>query len=224
MGLLRGAWLVARKDLRIELRTKEITTTTTFFAAIVVILASLAFYLDRRLAAQVAPGVLWVAIAFAGLVAVSRSWAREREHDAMRGLLLSPLPRASIFFGKTLGNLLFLTVVELALVPLVGIFFPLDLALLPPVALLLALGTFGFVSAGTLFGALSVRGRARDLMLSIVVFPLITPALLGGVVATRELLGGAPLAQVMDWIRLLAAFDLVFLGAGYLLFELLVSE
>ncbi|MBX3246301.1 MAG: heme exporter protein CcmB [Myxococcales bacterium] len=223
-ALLRGAWLVAAKDLRIELRTKEVTMTTSFFAVIVVLLSSLAFYLDRNVAAQVAPGVLWVSVAFAGLTSVLRSWGREREEDALRGLLLSPIPRASIFFGKLLGNLLFLFAVEIVVVALVALFFHLEPEPLLPTIALLLLGSFGFVAAGTLFGALSVQSRARDLVMSIVVFPLVTPALLGGVVATRELFAGATLPEVVAWIQILGAFDLVFVGAGYLLFDALLSD
>ncbi len=224
MNVLTGALRIAAKDLRIEARTKEITVTTTFFAVLVVILASLSFYLDRNLAARVAPGVLWVAVAFAGQMAVIRSWGREREHDAMRGLLLSPVPRASIFFGKAMANLVFLLIVEVVLVPLVAVFFHLDMDGLPLLALLLLLGTLGFVCAGTLFGALSVRTRARDLVLSVVVFPLVTPALLGGVVATRVLCAGAPFEEIRGWVNILLAFDVVFVGAGYLLFDALVSD
>ncbi len=224
MSLLRAALLIAVKDLRIEARTKEITLVTTFFAVLVVVLSSLSFYLDRNLAVRIAPGVLWVSLAFAGLLAVLRSWSREREQDAMRGLLLSPIPRGAIFFGKAIGNLVFLTVVELVLVPLVGIFFHLESEHLGALMGLLALGTFGFVAAGTLFGALGVRSNARDLALSVIIFPLITPALLGGVVATRELFAGAPWVELTGWVQILAAFDLVFLGAGWLLFDALLSD
>ncbi len=224
MSALRGALRIAAKDLRIEARTKEITVTTSFFAVLVIVLASISFYLDPIIAPRIAPGVLWVSLAFAGLVAVLRSWAREREQDAMRGLLLSPVPRASIFFGKAIGNLIFLAVVQVVVVPLVAIFFHLDMEHLPQLVLLLFLGTFGFVCAGTLFGALSVRSRARDLALSVVIFPLITPALLGGVVATRELFNDAPWPEIAGWVQILIAFDLVFLGAGFLLFDALLSD
>ena len=115
-------------------------------------------------------------------------------------------------------------VVQVVVVPLVAIFFHLEMDHLPELVLLLFLGTFGFVCAGTLFGALSVRSRARDLALSVVIFPLITPALLGGVVATRELFNGAPWGEIAGWIQILVAFDLVFLGAGFLLFDALLAD
>ena len=222
---LQAAMLVAGKDLRIELRTKEITTSTGLFAVLVVVLASLSFYIDPQTAPSLAPGVLWIAITFAGILAMGRTWAREREQDALRGLLLSPIPRSGIYLGKTAGSFLFLTAVEVVLVPLVALFFHVDLVpVIGPLLLLLFLGTVGFVSAGTLFATMSVRTRARDLMLSVVVFPLITPALLSGVVATRELFGGASLTETLQWARIMLAFDLLFLTGGVILFETLTAD
>ncbi|MEM6956484.1 MAG: heme exporter protein CcmB [Myxococcota bacterium] len=175
-GTLRAAWIIAKKDISIEQRTKAVVVSTTLFATLVVILASLSFYLTPALARQIAPGVLWVAIAFSGLLAVGRGWAREREGDAMRALLLAPVPRGAIFLGKLIANTLFLVAVELIVAPLVALFFHIDLLEVGPALLsLLVLGTFGFAAAGTLFGALSVRTGARDLALSVVVFPWSRP-------------------------------------------------
>lgn len=223
--LLSGAWLVAAKDLRVEMRTGEVTLTTALFAFLTVVMASLSFYLDRNQAASVAPGVLWISITFAGVLAMGRSWARERENDALRGLLLSPLPRAAIYLGKTLSSFVFLAVVEALVLPVVVLFFHLDLTeTWAAVVAFLLLGTLGFVAAGNLFSAVTVQSRARDLLLSVVLFPLVSPALLSGVVATRDVLGGAGLDAAIGWIELLVAFDLTFLAAGLLLFEALTSE
>lgn len=223
--LLRGAWWIAQKDLRAELRTGEVTVTTALFAFLTVVMASLSFYLDRNIAPKIAPGVLWIAITFAGVLSMGRSWARERENDALRGLLLSPLPRASIYLGKTLSAFFFLSAVELVILPVVGLFFHVDvLAELGGVLGFLALGTLGFVAAGSLFSALTVQSRARDLVLSVVLFPLVSPALISGVVATRELLAGAAAADLSAYVALLTAYDLAFLGAGLLLFEPLTAE
>ncbi len=225
MSVWRAALLVAEKDLRIELRTREITTTTALFAVLVVVLASLSFYLDRTTARQLAPGVLWISVAFSGVLAMGRSWSREREHDAMRGLLSSPIPRAGIYHGKLISTLLFLSVVELLLVPLVGVLFHLDLFdVLGRVSLILFLGTLGFCAAGTLFAVMTVRTAARDLAISVALFPLVAPALLAGVVAMRELLGGASIESTLGWIRILLAFDILFLIGGHFLFEPLTSD
>lgn len=223
--ILHGVRVVFLKDLRIEARTKEIVTTTALFALLVVVMSSLAFSFDRNFSRAIAPGVLWVSIAFAGQLATARSWGRERDLEVMRGLLLSPIPRASIFLGKTLSNLLFLALVEALVIPLVALFFSIDLlAVLPILSLLVVLGTLGFVSASTLFGALLVRGQTREMVLSIVVFPLITPALFIAVVATRQLFAGATMNEVIGWVKILAAFDVVFLTAGLVLFEPLLAD
>lgn len=225
MKLLRAAALIAGKDLRIELRTGEILITVGLFSFLLTVLASLSFYIDVNASRQIAPGVLWITVTFAGLLAMGRSWMRERENDAMRGLMLSPVPRAAIYLGKGFGVLFFLTIVELMLLPLVTFFFQIDLIpVIGRVSSVLFLGTLGFVAAGTLFSAMTVRTNARDLMLSIVLFPLVSPALLAGVVATRDILGGAPVEDTYAWIRIIAAFDIVFLAGGIVLFEPLTSD
>ena len=224
-AFLRAAWLVAETDLRIELRTGEIVVTTGFFAVLVTVIASISFYVDRETARIVAPGVLWVAIAFAGVLALSRTFARERDNDAFRALLGAPIPRPAIYLGKAVGALAFLLVVEVLLVPLVALFFHLDLlAIGVQLASVVVLGTLGFVFAGTLFAAMGVRTGGRELVLAIALFPLLSPALLSGVVATRELLGGASLGEIAGWLRILGAFDVVFFTGGVLLFPVLVSE
>ncbi|AKF08931.1 heme exporter protein CcmB [Sandaracinus amylolyticus] len=225
MSVLRAAALLAGKDLRIELRTREITVSTGLFAVLVVVLTSLSFYVDDVIARRIAPGVLWIAIAFAGVLAIGRTWGRERENDAMRGLLLSPIPRPAIFAGKAVGTFAFLIAIEMMLVPLVAVLFHLDLVpALPLMIPTLLLGSFGFVLTGTLFGAMTVRTRSRDLMLSVVLFPLVTPALLAGVVATRGILGGDPLEETLAWLRILGAYDLVVGVCGWFLFGPLVSD
>jgi heme exporter protein B len=225
MSTLQAAWRVLRKDLRIELRTGEVVVTTTLFATLVAVITSLSFYVDQNSARLVAPGVLWVAVAFAGVLAMGRSWARERENDAFRGLLLAPIPRAAIYFGKLMGTLMFLAVVEVALVLEVAILFNLDLRGVWPALLgLLALGSIGFAATGNVFAAMGVRTGARDMVLAVALFPVVAPALLSGVVATRELLGGAPMHELWAWFRILGAFDIVFVTAGALLFETLVCD
>jgi heme exporter protein B len=225
VSLWRAAWLVLRKDLRIELRTGEVVVTTALFASLVTVLASLAFFIDEASARLVAPGVLWIAVAFAGVLAMSRSWSRERDNDVFRGLLLSPAPRAALYIGKLLGTLVFLAIVESVLLLEVAVLFNLELSgIVGPLLLLLGLGTLGFAAAGNLFAAMGVRTSARDMVLAVALFPVIAPALLGGVVGTRELLAGAPLHDVWSWVRILSAFDAIFLTAGVFLFEPLVCD
>jgi heme exporter protein B len=225
MSLLRAAWLVAWKDIQLELRTKEILTSTGLFAVLVVTLGSLAFYTDPVSAPNVAPGVLWISILFCGILLIGRSWALERENDAVFGLLMSPMPRSAIYVGKTLSALLLLFIVELLLVPLCLVFFQIEPGgVILPLLALVFLGSVGFVSTATLFSAVGIRTRARDLMLSVLVFPLVAPALLASAVATRELFGGASTAEVLGWMRILTAFDLLFIAFGIWVSRYLLSE
>jgi heme exporter protein B len=223
--MLRDAFLIAAKDLRIELRAREIVPTMTLFAALVAILSALALYVDEQTGKLVAPGVLWIAIAFSGTLGLSRTWSREREEGALKALLLSPIAPSSLFLGKAIGALAFVLVTEIVVAPLVGIMLHAPLLdHLGGFALLVLLGTVGFVAAGTLFGAMTARTRARDLLLAVVLYPLVSPALLSGVVATRELFGGVPLAQLVDWIKLLVAFDLIFVVGGTWLLGVLLTD
>ncbi|MEM8607049.1 MAG: heme exporter protein CcmB [Myxococcota bacterium] len=225
MNTFRAAWWVALKDLRLELRTKEILTATSLFAVLVVTLGSLAFYTDPVSAPNVAPGVLWISILFCGVLLIGRSWALERENDAVFSLLMAPIPRSAIYIGKSISALVLLFVVELLLVPLCLIFFQIEPSgrWLPLMALVF-LGSLGFVTTATLFSAVGIRTRARDLMLSVLVFPLVAPALLASAVATRELFAGAPLDEVLGWMRILTAFDLLFVAFGLWVSRYLLAE
>lgn len=221
---IRAAIAIARKDLAIELATREITVSTGFFAVLVAALTSLSFFVDEAVSRNIAPGVLYTAIAFSGVLAIARSWAREREQDTMRALLVAPIPRFGIYLGKAASTLLFLGLVEALLVPLVALLYRVDFSpVLGSLLGILALATLGIVLAGSLFGAMTVRTSARDLMLSVVLFPLITPVLLGGVVATRELLGHN-LVEVVAWLKILLAYDVIVLAASAVMFDALVSD
>ena len=222
-GFLRHTWLVLRKDLAVERRTGEIVTTSGFFAVLVAVLASIAFSVaDGQKTA--APGVLWVSVTFAAVLALGRTWHREREESALLGMLVSPLPRSAIFLGKMLGVMVFLFAIELLVIPVTALLFAIDLIRVGPGLLLIAaLATPGIAASGTLFGVMTVRTRARDLVLASVLFPLLSPTLLTAVAATRELIGGAALAELSDYGALLLAFDGVFTVGGLAMFGALVE-
>lgn len=216
--------LVARKDLAIELATGEIVTTSGFFAVLVAVIASLAFFAGQDAAVRVAPGVIWVAVAFASILALSRTWQRERDDGALSGLLATPTARSAIFAGKAVGVAIFITLVELVVVPVTALLFSVDLGQMGPGILLFCLAaTPGIACAGTLFGAMTVRTRARDLVLASVLFPLLAPSLLAAVAGTRELLGGAPVRELWDYMELMGVFGAVFTAGGLGLFELLIE-
>lgn len=216
--------IVTKKDLDIELATGEIVTTSGFFAVLVAVIASLAFFAGQGAAVSVAPGVIWVAVAFASILALGRTWQRERDDGALTGLLATPTARSAIFAGKAIGVAVFITLVELVVVPVTALLFSVDLVKMGPgLALFCAAATPGIAAAGTLFGAMTVRTRARELVLATVLFPLLAPSLLAAVAGTRELLGGAPLGELGDYMKLMGVFAAVFVAGGLGLFELLIE-
>lgn len=223
-GWMRQALLVARKDLAIELATGEIVTTSGFFAVLVAVIASLAFFAGQDATQRVAPGVIWVSVAFASVLALSRTWQREREEGALAGLLVLPISRSAVFAGKALGLCLFIAAVEIIVIPATALLFAVDLAKTGAgLALFCLAATPGIAASGTLFGAMTVRTRARDLVLASVLFPLLAPTLLAAVAGTRELFGGAELAELTDYVALMAVFDVVFIAAGVGLFDLMIE-
>jgi heme exporter protein B len=221
---LRQAWLVLRKDLRIELSTGEVVTTSGFFALLVVVIGSLSFFGGPNANVTVAPGVIWVAIAFASVLALGRSWQRERDNDALSGLLVMPIARSAIFAGKALGVAGFVLSIELLVVPLTALLFGIDLFEHGVgVAILCLAATPGIAAAGTLFGAMTVRTSARDLVLATVLFPLLAPTLLAAVAGTRELFGGMSVSELGDYLQLMAVFAVVFVAGGVGLFGMLIE-
>jgi heme exporter protein B len=219
------ALLVLRKDLTIEARTGEVVVTSSFFAVLLVVLASLSLFGGPGMARVVASGVIWLSITFAAVLALGRTWQREREEGALDGLLVAPLSRSALFVGKLLGILIFLCLISLVVIPLTALFFSLDLGRYGGGLACIALAALpGVAAAGTLFGSMTVRTGARDLLLAIVLFPLLSPTLLSAVAATRELLGGAPLVELTDFLRLMVVFDIVFTAGGLALFGTLVER
>jgi len=223
-GWVAQALFVAKKDLAIELATGEIVTTSGFFAVLVAVIASLAFFAGQGAAEQVAPGVIWVSVAFASVLALSRTWQREREEGALLGLLVMPIRRSAIFAGKALGVTAFVIAVELIVIPVAALLFAVDLREVGAgLGLICLAATPGVAASGTFFGAMTVRTRARDLVLASVLFPLLAPTLLAAVAGTRELFGGAGLSELTDYMALMAVFDVVFVAGGVGLFELIIE-
>lgn len=218
------ALLVARKDLAIELATGEIVTTSGFFAVLVAVIASLAFYAGPDTTVRVAPGVIWVAVAFASVLALGRTWQREREDGALDGLLATPVARSAIFAGKAMGVSVFVFLVQLIVVPVTALLFAVDLTQVGGgLAVFCLAATPGIAAVGTLFGVMTVRTRARDLVLASVLFPLLAPSLLAAVAGTRELFAGAPPSELVDYVELMVVFAVVFTAGGLGLFELMID-
>jgi heme exporter protein B len=230
VSMFRHAAQVAWKDLRVELRSRELLYTVTFFAALVVVVFTFTFpRVDERVVADVAPGMLWVAVAFAGTIGLGRAFDREREGDTMRALLLSPAPRVAVFLGKAVAVGLLMLAVAAIVAPLLALFLPgasrmFDQPL--PLALAVVLGATGFSIAGSVFAAALQRVRARDVLLPVILYPILIPLFVAATRVTADLLD-APVPDLDDawyWLAFLGMFDAAFLVVSLWVFESLVIE
>lgn len=223
---LRTAWLVLRKDIAIEAKSWEVLTTTLFFAVSCVLIFAFAFVKEGRAVEDAAAGILWIAISFSGTLALGRTFERERYGETLRALLLAPAPRSALYVGKLLGMLALLGLAELLLVPLVALLFQAALFSRPLLLVaLLAGGTIGFCAVGTLFAAMLVRARSRDVLLPILLYPIVIPVIIAGVRGTAALLGATPdEPTAIMWIGVLGAFDAVFVTLALWTFEPLMTE
>lgn len=223
--LLKDAWTLARKDLVLEFRTRTAFLSAAVFTALVLVVFNFGRDPTAVATGDLAPSILWVTFTFAAMLALNRAFQLELENQALEGLLVSPISRTSLYWGKFVANLVFVAVVESIGLPLFVLFFdvPVGRVLLPLVGVI-ALATVGFVAVGTLFSAMVIRTRFAELMLPVLLLPFLIPPLIGAVQVTARLLAGRPLSEVAGWLKLLAAYDLVFMTLATLLFPTTVDE
>lgn len=225
MSFFKKALLITMKDLKIEMRSKEVLLSMLIFVLIVVAIFQFAFEPGTKDASDYAPGLLWVAFTFAGVLGLSRTFMIEKENDCLQGLMLCPVDRGAIFLGKMIANIIFMGVMEAIALPLFSIFSNFNiLPHLKWLALIMALSTIGFSCVGTLFSSMSVNTKTREVMLPILLFPIIVPIIIGAVKSTGRILLGDPYGNFAAWVKLLAAFDLIFLVACYLVFDFVIEE
>lgn len=226
MSLLRHAARVAGKDLRIELRSREILYTMAFFGALIVVVFSFAFPRNLDLVRGAAPGMLWVSIAFAGTIGLGRAFERERENDTMRALLLAPVPRLAVFLGKAASITVLVLGVAVVVVPLLALFLDAPLFAEPgPLVLVLVLGAVGFAMVGSVFSATLLKVRSRDVLLPVVLYPILIPLFVAGTNTTEALLAKqVNLDAAWYWIGFLGIYDAAFLVLSVWIFESLVIE
>lgn len=222
---LTVAWLIARKDLTIEFRTR-----TAFFSAVVFsLLAIVIFYFTwdptAIPAGDLAPGVLWVSFTFSGLLGLHRSFGVEQQDRAIDGLLGAPVAREAIFLGKALANLVFVIGIQIVAIPAVAIFYNVPvIPVAPALAVIAILAAVGLVAIGTLFSSMAVNTRLAELLLPLLSLPFFVPIVLPAAQATAKLLNGRPVAEVAAWLRLLGAFDIVFVVVCMLAFPYTIEE
>jgi heme exporter protein B len=219
----RKSWIIARKDILAELRSREMLSTMGAFAVLVILLFAFAFDLRVAKAGTVAPGALWVVIAFAGMLGLGRSLTSEIDRGSFDALLLAPVDRSAIFLGKTIGIIIFMFAIEAVILPLFVVFFNLPF-LQPTILLIVALGTIGYGGIGTLLATMAANTRLREVLLPVLLLPIAIPALLAAVKCTAGALDGREFADWANWFGLLVAFDLVMIGAAFLVYDFVVED
>jgi heme exporter protein B len=226
MTFVRAVWLVTRKDLMIEMRSREIIYTTLFFAVSCALVFAFGFVREGVALEHAAAGILWIAIAFSGTLALGRAFERERQSETLRALMLAPIDRPALYLGKLLGVLVLLAAVEAIVVPLVAFMFQAPLFRYPVMMFgLIVTGTIGFAAVGTLFAAMLVRARSRDVLLPVLLYPITIPVIIAGVRGTAALLqADVDVAMARAWLSLLVFFDAVFITLALWVFEPVMTE
>ena len=223
MSYLRKVWAIVHKDLVTELRSREMLSSMGAFSVLVILLFAFAFDLRVAKVGTVAPGALWSVIAFAGMLGLGRSISAEIDRGSFVALLLAPADRSAIFFGKAIGIIIFMLIVEAVILPLFVIFFNLPF-LQPMIVLIVLLGTIGYGGVGTLLSTMSSNTRLREVLLPVLLLPIAIPALLAAVKCTAGVLDGRAFEDWSSWFGLLIAFDLTMLGASFLVYDFVVED
>ena len=224
MKLLRQAYLILRKDLVLELRRRESLITMFFFGTLLLFVFHFSFDLVPDRVSEMAPGLLWLAFLFTGTLGLGQLFGAERENQCLDALLMSPLDRGALFLGKVCFHFILMLLVEIVIIPLFWILFNLQTwNLLPQILLISLLGTAGFSVLGTIMSAITLRARARELLLPLVLFPLMIPVILGTIQCFGAMLRAGEIGDALPWLRLLIGFDVIFLTLGVLVFEWVIE-
>lgn len=223
--ILSSAWLIARKDLAIEFRTRSAFLSAIVFSLLGLVIFFYAWDPTAVTAGDLAPGVLWIIFTFSGLLGLHRSFGVETADHAIDGLLASPVSREAIFLGKAIANLIFVAAVQAIAIPALALFYNLPLGeIAVPLAAIAILAAIGLVAVGTLFSAMAVNTRLAELLLPMLALPFFVPIVIAAAQATAKLLSGRPIVEAGAWLKLLLAFDIVFVAACTLAYPFTVED
>jgi heme exporter protein B len=222
-GYLRAVWAIVWKDLTAEWNSREALSAMLVFALLVILIFNFALELSVTVRETVTSGVLWVTFAFAGTLGLNRSMAGEKDRGCLDGLLLAPVDRSAIYFGKVISNLIFMLIVELIVLPVYSVLYNTNL-FIPGLLFVFVLGSIGFVVVGTLLATMAVHARTRDILLPVLLFPVVIPVLLTAVKSSNGFLLGLDLAEILPSLNLLIVYDLIFTAVAFMVFDFVVEE
>jgi heme exporter protein B len=220
---LRALSAVVWKDLAAEMRSRELLSAMLVFSLLVIFIFNFALDLEPDTRSAVTAGVLWATFAFAGTLGLNRSMAMEKDRGCLDGLLLAPVDRSAIYFGKMIGNLIFMFMVEIIVLPIYSILYNINL-FNPGLLLVILLGSIGYVSIGTLLASMAVQTRTRDVLLPILLFPVVLPVFISAVKASTGFLYAWEMSEIMPWINLLLVSDVIFIAISWMTFDFVVEE
>jgi heme exporter protein B len=222
-SFLKSIGAIVSKDLVSELRSRELLTSMMVFALLVILIFNFALELDASTRKVATAGILWATFVFAGTLGLNRSMAVEKDRGCLDGLLLAPVDRSGIYFGKMISNLVFMLIVEAIVLPVYSILYNTNL-FKPGLIGVILLGSIGYVAVGTLLSTMAVQTRTRDVMLPILLFPVIIPILIAAVKASSGILQGTDLAQILPYLNLLLVYDVIFIAVAFMVFDFIVEE
>lgn len=220
---LQAMTAVTRKDLSAEWRSRELLSAMLVFALLVIFIFNFALELEPQTRSRVTAGVLWVTFSFAGTLGLNRSMAMEKDRGCLDGLLLAPVDRTAIYFGKALANLIFMLMVAAIVLPVYSVLYNANL-FRPGLLLVIVLGTAGYAAIGTLLASMAVQARTRDMLLPILLFPVAIPLLVAAVKASDGFLQALPMSDIWPWLNLLIVYDVVFTAVAFMVFDYVVEE
>ncbi len=223
-SLLKATFAIVQKDLAAEFRSRELLSAMLVFSMLVILIFNFALELDVKVRQSVTAGVLWTTFAFAGTLGLNRSMAVEKDRGCMDGLLLAPVDRSAIFFGKAISNLAFMLIVEAIVIPLYAMLYNETRIFQLEFLGVLLLGSIGYIAVGTLLSAMSVQTRTRDVLLPILLFPVAVPVLLASVKASGGIIAGAEFAEILTPLNLLIVYDIIFIAVAFMVFDFVVEE
>lgn len=222
-SFLRALGAIIWKDLAAELRSRELLSAMLVFALLVILIFNFALELEGTARANLTSGVLWVTFAFAGTLGLNRSMATEKDRGCLDGLLLAPVDRSAIYFGKAIGNLIFMLLVEVIVLPVYSVLYNTNL-FNPGLLLVILLGSIGYVAVGTLLSSMAVQTRTRDILLPILLFPIIIPVLIAAVKASSAFLQAFELSEILPYLNFLVVYDIIFIAVAFMVFDYVVEE
>ncbi|HEY3313347.1 MAG TPA: heme exporter protein CcmB [Anaerolineales bacterium] len=220
---LRAVSAIAWKDLSAELRSRELLSAMLVFSLLVILIFYFALELDVKARNGITAGALWVTFAFAGTLGLNRSMAVEKDRGCLDGLLLAPVDRSVIYFGKAISNLVFMLIIEAIVLPVYSVIYNVNLFNLGLIVVML-FGSVGYIAVGTLLAAMSVQTRTRDVLLPILLFPLVIPVLVAAVKASSGFLLAADISEIMPWLNILIVYDVIFTAVAFMVFDYVVEE